>query len=262
MAKNKKRKLAQENGAKHLNRSSKQPKPAQKIEPTIPFEAEDRILLVGEGDFSFAKSIVENHGCCDVTATSFDTKDELHEKYKPQAEQHVQFLEDEGHKVLYGIDATRLDSKKALKKGRLFDRILFNFPHVGGKTKDVNRQVRFNQELLVKFFITAILVLAPGGTIVVTIFDGEPYTLWNVTDLARHSGLEVLRSFKFVSDAYPGYSHARTLGNIEGGGGWKGQDRDARSYVFQEKAGQRPVGGAVVTKRKRNVEEASSDEGE
>ena len=31
-----------------------------------------------------------------------------------------------------------------MKKGG-FDRVVFNFPHVGGLTKDVNRQVRHNQ---------------------------------------------------------------------------------------------------------------------
>ena len=68
-----------------------------------------------------------------------------------------------------------------------------------------------------------------------TIFEGEPYTLWNVRDLARHVGLQVGRSFKFQADAYPGYEHARTLGDIEGGRGWKGQDRPARTYIFQAK---------------------------
>jgi 25S rRNA (uracil2634-N3)-methyltransferase len=219
-----------------LNKSSHPPQ-AKKSEPTIPFQAEDRILLVGEGDFSFAKSIVEHHGCCDVTATCFDRQEELFEKYTPQAEEHVKYIEEEGQTVLYGVDATKLDKFKALKKhgGGRFDVVLFNFPHVGGKSKEVNRQVRFNQELLVKFFTTGMELLAPDGTIVVTLFEGEPYTLWNVRDLGRHTGLEVRRSFKFVAEAYPGYSHARTLGNIEGGGGWKGEDREARSYVFQKR---------------------------
>lgn len=89
--------------------------------------------------------------------------------------------------------------------------------------------------MLVAFFKAAAPMLAPEGTIIVTLFEGEPYTLWNIRDLARHSDLEVQRSFKFQAEAYPGYSHARTLGNIEGGGGWKGEDRLARSYVFQVK---------------------------
>lgn len=90
-------------------------------------------------------------------------------------------------------------------------------------------------EMLVSFFKAVTPLLAPHGTVIVTLFEGEPYTLWNIRDLARHSGLEVQRSFRFQAEVYPGYSHARTLGNIEGGGGWKGEERPSRSYVFQHK---------------------------
>lgn len=67
------------------------------------------------------------------------------EKY-PQAAAHISALEDEAEvKVLYGVDATRLQQGgKQVRKGG-FDRVVFNFPHVGGLTKDVNRQVRYNQ---------------------------------------------------------------------------------------------------------------------
>ncbi|KAF2722543.1 hypothetical protein K431DRAFT_203657, partial [Polychaeton citri CBS 116435] len=191
--------------------------------PVIPFEAEDRILLIGEGDFSFTRSIIEDHGCCDITATCFDGQEELFRKYDPQGRNNVEFIStDEGQTVHFNVDATKLDAHKQLRKAGRFDRIIFNFPHVGGKSKDINRQVRFNQELLVNFFNSAVGFLAGEGMIVVTLFEGEPYTLWNVKDLARHSGLEVVRSFRFMADVYPGYRHARTLGNIEGGGGWRG----------------------------------------
>lgn len=133
---------------------------------------------------------------------------------------------------------------------------------MGGKSTDVNRQVRYNQELLVEFFKRALLSLAPGGTIIVTLFEGEPYTLWNVRDLARHSGLQVERSFRFQAPAYPGYHHARTLGVVKNkqgdvGGGWKGEDRAARSYVFVRKD---EVPKAVSKKRKRSGDDEDSDD--
>ena len=36
-------------------------KQAQHTEPTIPFTKEERILLVGDGDLSFARSLIEEH---------------------------------------------------------------------------------------------------------------------------------------------------------------------------------------------------------
>lgn len=60
-------------------------------------------------------------------------------------------------RVKFGVDATKLTRAKVLGRTKIkkknkggpaergFDKIVFNFPHVGGKTKDVNRQVRYNQ---------------------------------------------------------------------------------------------------------------------
>ena len=77
------------------------------------------------------------------------------------------------------------------------------------------------------------------GQILVSMFEGEPYTLWNIKDLARHAGLRVVTSFRFPWASYKGYSHARTVGEIEGKhggrGGWRGEDREARMYVFEIK---------------------------
>ncbi|KAL8739328.1 MAG: hypothetical protein Q9181_000059 [Wetmoreana brouardii] len=220
--------------------------------PTVPFEPTDRILLVGEGDFSFAHSLYTNHNCCSLLATCYDSVSVLKEKY-PQSTTYIQELEaaakddeDVDVKVLYGVDATKLGRSGAGGGGKEvrsggFDRVVFNFPHVGGLTKDVNRQVRYNQ-----------------GTIVVTIFEGDPYSLWNIRDLARHVGLKVGRSFKFQAEAYPGYKHARTLGNIDGGGGWKGEKRDARTYIFERK--DEDATQAHSTRKKRKNESSDSDD--
>ena len=279
----------------------------------VPFGAYDHVLLVGEGDFSFTRSLVEEHGCANITATSFDAEEEVLEKY-PTFEETRSALASLTPPVPlhHGIDAAKLSSYKALKCQRDdedeedavsgWDTIAFMFPHVGGLSTDVNRQVRSNQALLVSFFKSCLETSTPkqrlrileqqsnkpnlvqrrnteflrmGGKIMVALFDGEPYTLWNVRDLARHAGLKVVESWKFDWSQYPGYSHVRTLGTLEGGGGWKGEDRDARMYCFEkvpleadsdeekelEKAGVklRKKKRAPVVRKKRKAEDDDSD---
>lgn len=98
--------------------------------------------------------------------------------------------------------------------------------------------------------------MTPTGSIIVTVFEGEPYDLWNIRDLARHVGLKVGRSFKFQADAYLGYKHARTIGNIEGGRGWKGEDRAARTYVFETKDGEK----IQAYQKQRNQDDSDDEE--
>ena len=46
----------------------------------------------------------------------------------------------------YGTDARKLERVLKGEKGEKgWERVVFNFPHVGGKSTDVNRQVRYNQ---------------------------------------------------------------------------------------------------------------------
>ncbi|KAJ5888905.1 hypothetical protein N7495_008946 [Penicillium taxi] len=322
----------------------------QNQRPIIPFLRGDRILLIGEGDFSFARSLATQYKCRNICATCYDSQEMLFGKY-PQAEQFIQDIqakpnaklkssdsdESDGKeqqpteietsnprssypKVLFSIDARKLGVQggggKEVKigfprrerkrpawktqqqslppQGGPWDVICFNFPHVGGLSTDVNRQVRANQDLLVKFFKACIPLLSTApepadsddeweddddeenedeedpqtsgksvrtgpGQILVSLFEGEPYTLWNIKDLARHAGLQVVTSFRFPWTSYQGYSHARTLGEVEGKdggrGGWRGEDREARMYVFEVKPQEDYTG-----KKKRGREDSSDSE--
>lgn len=103
---------------------------------TIPFKALDNVLLVGEGNFSFAVALLQHPPApldhlppTNIVATAYDTQEECYTKY-PDAEQNVRILREQGTQVLFAVDATKLEKTPALK-GIVFDRIVWNFPHAG-----------------------------------------------------------------------------------------------------------------------------------
>lgn len=104
---------------------------ARDLEPTIPFSPEDAILLVGEGDLSFSRALLEHHCCENVTATVLEPSlDELTVKY-PHVQENVDLIEAEGGKIIYGVDAKKMGpwAKKSGKESTgVFDRICMYSP--------------------------------------------------------------------------------------------------------------------------------------
>ncbi len=103
---------------------------------TVPFKPTDRILLVGEGNFSFAHALLydppsalEHLPASNVVATAYDSEQECFEKY-PEAVAIVQDIRNKGGEVLFEVDATKLE-KHPLLKSQKFDKIVWNFPHAG-----------------------------------------------------------------------------------------------------------------------------------
>ncbi|KAG2076742.1 hypothetical protein BDR04DRAFT_1088944 [Suillus decipiens] len=140
---------------------------APALRPTIPFTFTDKILLIGEGNFSFAHALVidpplslEHLPPSNITATSYDSEEECYDKY-PDARSKVDVLRERGAEVLFGVDGTRFEKCSALK-GRRFDRVVFNFPHAGKGITDQDRNILSNQMLILGFLRCVVGYLAEG----------------------------------------------------------------------------------------------------
>ncbi|KAG8996718.1 hypothetical protein FRB94_011551 [Tulasnella sp. JGI-2019a] len=149
----------------------------QDVRFTIPFEKDDRILLIGEGNFSFALSLLTHHlpantrlAAQNLTATSFDTEPEIHRKYPQDAATNVEALRKAGVNVLCSVDATKLAANKDIKLllketnggENGWNKVVFNFPHAGAGITDQDRNIATNQKLLLGFLKSVAPLLSKG----------------------------------------------------------------------------------------------------
>lgn len=236
----------------------------QQIQKGInPFEKDQKVLLVGEGDFSFAKSIVSENFVDpkNLIATSFDTKEELFAKYPDTVKENLEFLAGEGVDVRFEIDATKLPETLKIKKNatKLFkdnknlDYIMFNFPHTGRGMKDQDRNIRDHQKLMLSFFKNCKSIFklvnnqskndfggynyggkedSISGKVIISVFEGEPYRSWGIRLIGRSEGLRIERSGVFSWEMFPGYHHKRTNGVRDTTK--PAPERDARMFVFED----------------------------
>lgn len=231
-----------------------------------PFTADSTVLLIGEGDFSYARALIQENIIRpeNLIATSFDSKKELIDKY-PNVEEILKFLEDEGVIVLHEIDANDLVQSlkirsNAKKPKSLFPThknlnfIMFNFPHTGRGMKDVDRNIRDHQKLILNYVRSCKQVFQivnnpikddfggysssnssnndKDGKIIITLFEGEPYNSWGIKIIGRSENLRVERSGRLDWEMFPGYHHKRTNGVRDTTK--PAAERDARMYVFDK----------------------------
>ncbi|KAI5282558.1 ferredoxin-fold anticodon-binding domain-containing protein 1 isoform X1 [Manis pentadactyla] len=168
-----------------------------------------RLLLVGEGNFSFAAALSETLGpSTSVTATCLQGPADS--ARDPAARRNLQRLREQGIEVRFGVDCTQLADAFELHD-REFDRIYFNFPHCGRKAG-----VAKNRELLAKFFQSCADVLAEEGEIHVTLCRGqggtpadkpmrEWHNSWQVVAMAARGGFILSDVHPFSCEAVPGY---------------------------------------------------------
>ncbi|XP_064326833.1 ferredoxin-fold anticodon-binding domain-containing protein 1 isoform X2 [Phalacrocorax carbo] len=102
-----------------------------------------RVLLLGEGNFSFAASLCGAAGT-HVVATCYESEEEV--SGWGRAAESIRRLRDRGAEVVFSVDCTKLKDYFLPEKPE-FDCIYFNFPHCGRKAGVVK-----NRELLACFF--------------------------------------------------------------------------------------------------------------
>lgn len=175
-----------------------------------------RILLAGEGNFSFADALCRHLGTgANVIATAHDSETKLNHKY-PDAADHRKVVDDElGGTTLVGVDATRLHHIREFKEA--FRTIIWNFPYAGGGEADIAKGIEIHVKLLNDFFKSALQCLDPEqeSTIHVALKSGEPYKSWKIVQVAKTAcpkQLELLNVVPFAPSAWPGYEHRRTKG--------------------------------------------------
>lgn len=168
-----------------------------------------RILLIGEGDFSFALGLALSLGGSKLTATSFDSFGLLTSKY-PDVKPILSRLKATGASVYHGLDGTQIMEyfeQKDQSVENYFDRIVFNFPHLGGALLE---DVAKNQEMLRSFFASASRALKSTGEIHVALRNTPFYESWNIHQLAGSQRVHLQRVEPFLRSEIPGYEPRRT----------------------------------------------------
>ncbi|XVF03579.1 hypothetical protein REPUB_Repub05bG0005500 [Reevesia pubescens] len=201
-----------------------------------------KMLLVGEGDFSFSACLAKAFGSAtNMVATSLDSRGFLFRNYK-NAMANIDELRTRGCMVLHGVDATEMANNCSLP-GLKFDRVIYNFPHAGFRTGESGQSQRGRNQLLISlFFKNAKEMIYENGEIHVTHKSNGFFLGWNLQGLAAAVGLRLIQEVPFNLTDYPGY------GTKYGFGGDKNFDcNPSKTYKF----GLYPAYTHLMSKRRR-----------
>ncbi|XP_018466338.1 uncharacterized protein At4g26485-like [Raphanus sativus] len=163
------------------------------------YSNKQRILLVGEVDFSFSLSLARAFGSAtNLTATSLDTREEIELNYA-NGKANIEELTRLGCTVIHGFN---VHSMRLAPRSERYDRIIFNFPHSG-----------LHQELVRGFLKSAKkMVKDKDGEIHITHKTAHPFSEWKIEILAEANGLCLTQEVEFNKWYFPGYSNKKGSG--------------------------------------------------
>ncbi|KAJ9672549.1 hypothetical protein PVL29_025957 [Vitis rotundifolia] len=169
------------------------------------YSSEYKILLVGEGDFSFSASLaVAFASATNITATSLDSREFLSTNYR-HALSNIDTLRSLGAKVMHGVDATKMAHVFPFKCMR-FDRVVYNFPLAGFFPNESREdEIRRNRMLVQLFLENAKKMIHIDGEIHITHKSNGFFYEWNLEFLASRVGLRLIEEEPFNFMDYPGY---------------------------------------------------------
>ncbi|XP_074271227.1 uncharacterized protein At4g26485-like [Silene latifolia] len=170
-----------------------------------PYTSKHKILLVGEGDFSFSACLAVAFGsnASNIIATSLNSQEFLIENYGKFLNNKME-VENRGGMIIHGINARTMVNDLAL--GILkFDRIIFNFPHCG-KFGRTDADMRANKELIRGFLRNAKKMINEDGEIHITHKSNGYFLQWDIPKIGSDQGLRLIQEVKFKPSKYPGYN--------------------------------------------------------
>lgn len=163
-----------------------------------------KLLLVGEGNLSFAlsltnkKRITPSH----ITACTFEKAAELSDVAIDNASK----LRVAGATVLHGIDATKLHLTTG---SAAFDHIIFQFTHAGSREPINGHNPNF---ILVRDFLkSAIQKVKRNGSVLISAVDTPHYHgAFQFEEVASITGFQTPLAYAFDPEDFPGYHHTMT----------------------------------------------------
>ena len=165
------------------------------------------VLLVGEGNLSFAKSLLSMPASqiTHMVATTYEKPRML----SGETVMHAQALQRCGAYVMHGVDATKLNEALPREK---FDTIIFQFPNVGSREAKYGRNP--NYVLVRKFLRSAKERLKPNGEVLVTAVDSPHYEgVFQFEEAADFADFKAPESYPFDPSLFSGYAHTNTNDN-------------------------------------------------